>query len=293
MNHIDELSEYYEIFKREYSSDKFFKFTTPRVASEILKSGWDSRLAVYGRICSTDKSVLITFPYEVATVIYSDELFYYIDYLKVWSEYCEHKRWSSPDGKIFYDISILPWESEFYSTKIIPADYIEEVIIYLGTPDDLTTELITLIEECREKGIKVRTEMREVTDGLAFVCACSVFNKNLSLCLPFHLVSIQNYPKNIFEYLTPLSLDFSWLVDYEHGCSHPEPNYSYSPAVIDRTYACISGKGLIVIKRDADYAASLIFRIGIKRELLKRKIMEYFDELSAIYLGKPLLEEMV
>jgi len=296
MNYIDELSKYYRIWSRKYSSDKIHKFTTPDVAIAVLLSGaWYPDLTATGRVCATDKAVLTTFSYNVTTsIVFYSELFYYMDYLKVYSEIAKYDSWVSPDGHLFLDTTMVPWESEFYSTKPVPIDYIEEIIVYLRTSEDLNVrDVVLLRNKCEELGIKFSVDMHEIIDALAIPCACELFDKLYYVCEYFgeivKLIKIKNYPDKMLWYNSPLSLDFCWLVDYEHGCEHPEPNYKYGEKFMDEITTCVMGYP-VYYTTCLNLIAERFTKREFQKQKLKRKINRFFNIFCEIYFGKSVFE---
>ena len=292
MNFIDELSKYYKVWSREFSSDAIHKFTKPETAIFILQDGaWLPQLSDSSRVCATDKTVLTTFSYNVTTsIVFKKELFYYLDYLRAFVQISKHGTWASPNGRIFWDDTMMPWESEFYSTNPVTVDSIDKVIIYLRTREDLgLAEVVLLREKCKELGIKVEIDIRKVTDALAIPCACEIFENSYQLCEHFDLITIKNYPQKILWYNSPLTLDFCWLVDYEHGREHLEPNYEYDSRLSNEITSCIRNFTEFYVTR-LNSVTEKNTKGSINIMKLRRLINMYFNDFWEIYFGERAFE---
>ena len=291
MNHVDEISKYYKIWRKEFAADKLFKYSYPETVLRVIDTGgWDPRKSSYRRICATDKIIIPTFSYNTTTrIALSNEVFYYINYLNCWKELLALGYWTSPDGKEFTDTTLLPWESEFYATKFVPLDYIDEIIILIKADEQTEEEkVITLIQKCRDRGIKIKVDRLEVSDALAIACACDVFEwafnfytyyRNL-----YELISVHDYLPRILNYVSPFYLDFAWLVDTEHGVYHPEPNYEYDKLFIDKMNELVNTYGYYYVER-TNLVVERHFKTEVKAKILQERTLKYFAEFWEIYFG--------
>jgi len=292
VNFIDEFSKYYKVWSREFASDAIHKFTKPETAIFILQDGaWLPQFSDSSRVCATDKTALTTFSYNVTTsIVFKKELFYYLDYLKVYTEISKKEVWTSPNGRTYWDTTMMPWESEFYSTNPVTVDSIDKVIIYLRTREDLgLAEVVLLREKCKELGIKVEIDIRKVTDALAIPCACEIFENSYQLCEHFDLITIKNYPQKILWYNSPLTLDFCWLVDYEHGREHLEPNYEYDSRLSNEITSCIRNFTEFYVTR-LNSVTEKNTKGSINIMKLRRLINMYFNDFWEIYFGERAFE---